>query len=148
MRDQMSLIQPVVAIAPQTQTNSSSAIVGEIIDRAGFESLTFVISAGTMTDANATFAVTMEHGDDSGLSDTAAVAAVATDVAVAADVTLALAAFQFDDDKECRKIGYVGSKRYTRLTITPTGNDSGAAPLSAVALKGNPVSSPTANPPQ
>ena len=62
--------------------------------------------------------------------------------------TLALAAFQFDDDKECRKIGYVGSKRYTRLTITPTGNDSGAAPLSAVALKGNPASSPTANPPQ
>ena len=142
MRDQMSLIQPVVAIAPQTQTNSSSAIVGEIIDSAGFESLTFVISAGTMTDANATFAVTMEHGDDSGLSDTAAVAA--SDLVG----TLALAAFQFDDDKECRKIGYVGSKRYTRLTITPTGNDSGAAPLSAVALKGNPASSPTANPPQ
>ena len=142
MRDQMSLIHPVVAIAPQTQTNSSSAIVGEIIDRAGFESLTFVISAGTMTDANATFAVTMEHGDDSGLSDTAAVAA--PDLVG----TLALAAFQFDDDKECRKIGYVGSKRYTRLTITPTGNDSGAAPLSAVALKGNPASSPTANPPQ
>ena len=142
MRDQMSLIHPVVAIAPQTQTNSSSAIVGEIIDRAGFESLTFVISAGTMTDANATFAVTMEHGDDSGLSDTAAVAA--SDLVG----TLALAAFQFDDDKECRKIGYVGSKRYTRLTITPTGNDSGAAPLSAVALKGNPASSPTANPPQ
>ena len=96
MRDQMSLIQPKVAIAPQTQTNSSSAIVGEIIDRAGFESLTFVISAGTMTDANATFAVTMEHGDDSGLSDTAAVAA--PDLVG----TLALAAFQFDDDKECR----------------------------------------------
>jgi hypothetical protein len=142
MRDQMSLIQPVVAIAPQTQTNSSSAIVGEIVDRAGFESLTFVISAGTMTDANATFAVTMEHGDDSALSDTAAVAA--PDLVG----TFALAAFQFDDDKECRKIGYVGSKRYTRLTITPTGNDSGAAPLSAVALKGNPASSPTANPPQ
>ena len=30
MRDQMSLIQPVVAIAPQTQTNSSSAIVGHL----------------------------------------------------------------------------------------------------------------------
>ena len=97
---------------------------------------------GTMTDANVVGVVTLEHGDDSGLSDTATPAA--------ADLvgTLALMNFQYDDDIECRKIGYVGSKRYIRATITPTGNDSGALPVAMVAIMGNPTSSPTANPPQ
>jgi hypothetical protein len=60
--------------------------------------------------------------------------------------TEALAGFQFDDDNECRKIGYRGSKRYVRLTITPANNAS-AAVLSAVALLGRPARHPTANPP-
>lgn len=142
MRDQMNLIHPVAAVKPQTQTNADTAIVGPIIDRKGYESLTLVLIAGTMTDADATAVVTLEHGDDSGLSDTA--------VPAAADLvgTLALMNFQFDDDIECRKIGYVGSKRYVRATITPTGNNSGAFPVAMVAILGHPVASPTPNPPQ
>ena len=31
----------------------------------------------------------------------------------------AAAGFQFDSDNQVRKLGYVGNKRYTRLTITP-----------------------------
>ena len=56
--------------------------------------------------------------------------------------------FQFDDDGECRKIGYVGSKRYVRVTVTPSGNDSGNIFLAGVAILGNPEMFPTANPPQ
>lgn len=82
----------------------------------------------------------LEEGDVSNLSDAAAVAD--------ADLlgTEALAAFQFDDDNEVRKLGYKGHKRYTRLTITPVANAS-AAVLSAVAVLGHPASAPTANPP-
>ena len=141
MRDQMNLIHPVKALAPvAVALADNTAQVCAIIDRKGYESLTYLILAGTLADADATFAVTMEHGDDSGLSDTAAVAA--PDFVG----TLALANFQFDDDLEPRKIGYVGAKRYTRLTITPSAN-SGNAPLAVIALLGNPVSSPTPNPP-
>jgi len=50
------------------------------------------------------------------------------------------------DDNECRKLGYKGSKRYTRLTITPVANAS-AALLAAVAVLGHPAVAPTANPP-
>jgi hypothetical protein len=84
--------------------------------------------------------VLLEEGDVSNLSDAAAVAD--------ADLlgTEVLAGFQFDDDNECRKLGYRGSKRYTRLTITPANNAS-AAVLSAVALLGYPSLGPTANPP-
>lgn len=142
MRDLSSLISPVVAIVPQVATNSDTAIVGEIIDRKGYDSLTIIIALGTLTDANVTAAVTLEHGDDSGLSDTAVPAAV--------DLvgTPTLAGFQYDDDKECRKIGYIGTKRYVRVTVTPTGNNSGALPVSAIGLRGSPQASPTANPPQ
>lgn len=141
MKDLMNRIDCRVAVVPQTQTNADTAIVGEIIDRDGFESLTYVIATGTLTDADATFAVSMEHGDNSALSDTAAPAA--TDLIG----TPALAGFTFAEDKKCRKIGYVGSKRYTRITITPTGNGAGAAPVAAVAILGHPHATPTVNPP-
>jgi len=142
MRDQSTRFHFVTAIKPQTQTNADTAIVGPIIDRKGYDSLTFCLLLGTMTDANVTGAVTFEHGDDSGLSDTAVPAA--TDLIG----TPTLMGFQYDDDIECRKIGYVGVKRYVRVTVTPTGNDSGALPIACVAILGTPAAGPTANPPQ
>jgi hypothetical protein len=63
--------------------------------------------------------------------------------------TLALASFQFDDDNETRKLGYVGSKRYVRLTVTPSGNDAGIVlQVAGVAILGHARNRPTANPPQ
>lgn len=55
--------------------------------------------------------------------------------------TEALAGFQFDDDNEVRKLGYVGAKRYTRLTITPSGN-GGDAPITALAVLAHPHTAP------
>ena len=114
--------------------------VGQIIDRRGFDSVTFLIATGSVADADTTFTVLLEESDDSGMSGGNAVAD--------ADLigTEALAGFQFDDDNECRKLGYVGSKRYLRLTITPANNAS-AALLAAVAVLGHPSLAPTANPP-
>ena len=141
MQDLHNKIKAVVAIIPQTQTNSDTAITGEIVDTAGFDSVEFVIATGTLTDANATFATTLEHGDDSGLSDTAAV--------TNADLigTLAGAGFTFADDKKTKKLGYAPRtatrKRYLRLTVTPTGNNSGAAPIAAVCIMSNARTQPT-----
>lgn len=138
MRDQSNLVHPVPAIVPALNTNSDAAIVSAIIDRKGFESLTFLAIFGTLTDAGCTGVFTMEHGDNSALSDTAAVAAPDFIGTLAAmNVTQA-------DDIECRKIGYCGPKRYVRLTFTSTGNAAGDIPLAVIALLGNPASSPTA----
>ena len=90
-----------------------------------------------VTDADATFALTLEHGDDSGLSDTAAPAT--TDLIG----TLANGSFQFDSDNKCRKIGYIGAKRYVRATVTPS-NNTGNLFLAGVAVLGHPKSAPTA----
>jgi hypothetical protein len=141
MRDQLSSLHILNAISPVAARTDNTAINSAIIDRAGYESLTFGIAVGTNTDADATFAVTMTHGDAADLSDGAAV--TAADVAG----TLALAGHTFSDDAESRKVGYVGSKRYVRITVTPTGNDSGNIFLAALAILGNPMNAPTPNPP-
>lgn len=145
MVNQSDLIHPVPAIAPVAARTTNTAIVSSIIDTLGFDSCTFLIQTGTNTDSDVTFAVTMEHGDNSALSDTAAPAAADL---VGGAAALTNAAFNFGDDNECRKVGYIGAKRYVRLTITPTGNDAGNIFLAAIALLGNPASPPTPNPPQ
>jgi hypothetical protein len=142
MRDLHNIIHPVPLIAPIAARTDNTAIVSAIIDRKGFESLELVIITGTNTDANATFAVLVEDGDNSGLSDNTAV----DDTELLG--TEALAGFTFADDVECRKIGYVGHKRYVRVTVTPSGNDSGNIFVSGVAILGDANLGPTANPPQ
>ena len=139
MKDLHSSITPKRVISP-VSVSDNTAQVGQIIDRKGFESLTYVIATGSIADADATFTVLLEESDASDMTGASAVAD--------ADLlgTEALAAFQFDDDNETRKLGYIGSKRYTRLTITPVGNAS-AALLAAVAVLGHPQIAPTANPP-
>ena len=139
MKDLLNNIHVARAISP-VSVSDNTAQVSQIIDRRGFDSLTFVIAAGSVADADVTFTVLVEDGDNSGLSDAAAVA----DAELLG--TELLAGFQFDDDNEPRKIGYLGSKRYVRLTITPANNAS-AALVSAVAILGHPSLAPTANPP-
>ncbi len=117
----------------------NTAQVGQVIDGQGFGSVTYLIATGSIADVDATFTVLLEECDTSG--------GVYTAVADADLLgTEALAGFQFDDDNECRKLGYIGIKRYTRLTITPAANAS-AAVLAAVAVLGSPSVAPTANPP-
>ncbi|MCV9965724.1 hypothetical protein OIU34_28030 [Pararhizobium sp. BT-229] len=132
----------VPLIAPIAARTDNTAIVSSIIDTLGYNAAEFVLVTGTNTDANATFAVTVDEGDNSALSDAAA---VATSQLVG---TLALASFTFADDVECRKIGYIGTKRYVRVTVTPSGNDSGNIFISGIAVLGHPATGPTANPPQ
>lgn len=139
MRDLMNNIHVARAISPVSVADNT-AQVSQIIDRKGYESLTFAILGGSLADADVTFTVLVEDGDASNLSDGAAVAdadLIGTEV---------LASFQFDDDNEPRKIGYRGAKRYVRLTITPAGNAS-AALVSAIAILGHAALAPTANPP-
>jgi hypothetical protein len=141
-RDQASILHPVPLIAPVAARTDNTAIVSAIIDTKGFNACTLMLVTGANTDANATFAVLVEDGNDPSLSDNAAVAdedLVGTEV---------LAGFTFSDDGECRKIGYVGNKRYVRMTVTPSGNDSGNIFIAGIAILGEPASAPTRNPPQ
>lgn len=139
MRDLMNNIHVRRAISPVSVADNT-AQVGQVIDRQGFDSLTFVLALGSLADPDANFVVLVEHDDASGFGTAAA---VADEELIGTEV---LAGFQFDDDNEVRKIGYAGIKRYVRLTVTPVNNAS-AALLSAVAILGHPHIAPTPNPP-
>jgi len=141
-RDQMNDFHPVPLIVPVAARTDNTAIVSAIIDTQGYESCTLVLITGTNTDVDATFAVLVEDGAASNLSDNAAVA----DTFLVG--TEALAGFDFGDDNECRKIGYIGSKRYVRVTVTPANNAAGNIFVAGIAILGNPHHRPTANPPQ
>lgn len=136
MRDHISNIQVKRAISPVSVADNT-AQVSQIIDRLGFDSLSFLILTGSLADADATFTVLVEEGDAANLSDAAAVAdadLIAQDTS-SATAPEAQASFTFAADDQVRKIGYRGIKRYVRLTITPASNAS-AAVLAACAVLG------------
>jgi hypothetical protein len=140
IRDLFNKITFARSIDPLVQTNADTAIAGQIVDRQGYESLVYVIETGTLSDANAVFEVKIEEGDAANLSDAAVVAAAQVQVDPGFDgVTQSgqNARFTFAKDNAQLKIGYLGYKRYTKLTITPSGNDSGSAPIAAVAVLSN-----------
>ena len=140
MRDQSNDLNFKQLFAPKAATTDNTAYVSNIIDMLGYNSCTFVLDTGTLTDTDATFAVTMEHGDASDLSDTA--------VPDVGDLvgTVAQAGFDFSADNACRKLGYIGSKRYARMTVTPTGN-TGNVFIAGVAVLGHPKVAPQPNVP-
>lgn len=141
-RDLHNQIYPKRGISPAAAGTDNTAYVSQIVDRLGFDSLEFVILLGANTDTDATFAVLFEDGDDPALSDHTAV----DDAQLLG--TEALSGFTAaNDDNKVKKIGYVGNKRYCRVTITPSGNNSGNIYIAGVWLLGHPREMPTANPP-
>ena len=100
--------------------------------------MTYLIAIGSVADADATFTVLLEESDASDMTGATAVADADMISQLAGTAPETAAAFQFDDDNEVRKLGYIGNKRYTRLTITPVNNAS-AAVLAAMAVLGHPT---------
>lgn len=127
-------------ISPAAATTDNAAWVSQIVDTAGYDACEFIILTGSLADADATFTVLVEDGATANLTDASAVA----------DQYLlgleSIASFNFVADDKVRKIGYVGMKRYVRVTITPA-NNTGSAFVAGVWLLGNPRVAPTADPP-
>lgn len=139
MRDLANRINFKRVISPAAAVADNTAQVGQVVDRRNYDSLTYAILTGALADADATFTVLLEESDQSGSGFTAV-----DDKDLLG--TEALAGFTFADDDKVFKLGYIGSKRYTRLTVTPAGN-SGNAFIAAVAILGHAALGPTPNPP-
>lgn len=119
MKDLHNNVKFSRAISPVSVADNT-AQVSQILDTANYAANELAILTGSIADADATFTVLIEEGNAANLSDAAPVAD--------ADLlgTEAGASFQFDSDDQTRKIGYIGSKRYIRATITPANNLSAA----------------------
>lgn len=140
MRDIANNLDFKPAFAPKAAVTDNTAQVSTILDRAGYESAVLALITGALSDANATFAVLLEESD---ASDMTGATAVADQDLIG---TEALAGFDYAADGMCRKLGYVGDKRYIRATVTPSGN-TGDLFLGGVWVLGGARHTPTANPP-
>lgn len=115
------------------EITTDTTTAGIIIDTKGYESIEFLILSAVITDG--VFTVLLEDGDDSGLSDNAA---------VATELTLgALPSFDLDDDNVLKRVGCIAKKRYVRLSLVSTGTTLGGF-LNSVAIQGHPHSMPVA----
>lgn len=135
MKDMLNSITVKKVIAPISGGANDTPVVGAIIDHQGFESVTYVIATGVLSDADATFTVLLEDGDVSTLSDNAAVADGFM-ISQGSGAPETNASFQYDDDGEVRTLGYKGAKRYSRMTITPATN-TGAWLIGVVCILGH-----------
>jgi len=140
MRDLTNNIQVKRVLSPVSVADNT-AQVGQIIDRSGYDELAYIINTGSLADADATFTVLLEEGDAANLSDAAAVADADMISQTSGTAPETAASFRYDSDDQVRKLGYIGSKRYTRLTITPANNAS-AGLMSAVAVLSRPRIAP------
>jgi len=129
--DLHTLIEVTPALNIQT-ISSDTTTAGIIIDTVDFNAAEFTLLSGAITTG--VFTPLIEDGDDSGLSDAAPV-----DPSFLLG-TIAGATFGVNDDNAAKKIGYVGKKRYVRLSIVTISSPSGVANgiISVTAVKGIP----------
>ena len=128
-------IKATRGISPVAAVTDNTAFVSQILDTANGGSAEFVGQFGAIADADVTFTVLVEDGNDSGLSDNAAVADEHL-LGVEAMVDGNGTALRYDADNKTFKVGYVGPKRYVRVTVTPASN-SGNIFLAGVWLQGH-----------
>lgn len=134
MKDLHNEIKCSLAEPPVAAVTDNTAFVSSILDTAGFGSAEYVGILGTNTDADVTFTVLVEDGDESDLSDNAAVA----DEHLLGVEAMGL---DFADDNKVFKIGYIGPKRYVRVTVTPA-NNTGNIFFAAAWIQGHPRVAP------
>lgn len=143
-RDLHNQIKCSLAFTPVAATTDNTAYVSNILDTQNFDANELVLLLGSLADVDATFTSLFEEGDNSALSDNAAIASTDLLGSLAGTITAgAGSAFNpgFADDNKCRKIGYKGTKRYIRMTITPAAN-TGNIFLSGVWVQGSPRTIP------
>jgi len=121
------------APALNSQTiGANTTTIGEIVDTLGFESLTFIIQAGAITDG--VYNTVLEESDDPVMT---------VPTPVVPDETIGeLPRFRATDSDTVRHFGSIGKMRYQRINIVSTIVTTGAV-MSAVALLGNAKSAPT-----
>lgn len=105
--------------------SNDTAVQSPVIDLQGYDGVEFVIANNTLSDGDATFAVTLAEGDTSSPADN-----VANGEKLYGD----LPNFTYANDNANRKVGYRGAKRYVQLTVTPSGN-TGTGAIAIIVIK-------------
>ncbi|MFQ6018231.1 MAG: hypothetical protein ACE5KF_08535 [Kiloniellaceae bacterium] len=145
MRDLHNNTAAVVAVSPQTIAGANLASGN--LDLAGFNAAEVIAHLGDIDELGASpvgsakLEVKLEHADDDGTGAPGTYANVAlADVLGPTSVTGGIVASSTTDNKVL-EVGYIGDKRFIRVTLVPTGLTNGG-PVSALVVKGHPRHAP------
>lgn len=133
LKNDIQIAAPLSATLSGTTPQSTP-----LVDMQGFESCTFLVSTGTITDAGTASGIAVEVQESDGTVLAAFTAVGDTDLVgteAALNITLDTA-----DNVPVGSIGYVGTKRYVRLVLTGTTGTNGV--VNVIAVKGNPEVAP------
>lgn len=127
-------IKPVASLVPAVRTANAN---GSAVDTMGFDNVEVVVSAGDidLTDADETYAVKVQEGAQSTLSD-------------AADISGASVTITADNQLKTIRIVGLGTgsrKRYMRAVLT-VGGTTPSIPLAAIFNLGQAHSNPANTP--
>lgn len=125
-------IKTETVITPTEGDAAGASTVGAVIDTVGFESLEYVVAAGTITTGD--FTITMHE------SDTGAFAGEET--VVPAELTIGAIVFAVTDDDLTKRQGSVGKGRYQRATLV--GANTPVADMAMIAVLSHAQINPTA----
>lgn len=123
----------VIAFANANITTDTTT-AGAIIDTAGFEACEILTASGTITDG--AYAMLLQEGDAANLSDAAT---------VSAEETLGDCSYALAEDDTPKRVGYIGKKRYVRLSWVSTATTTGGTNFSAIAILANAQHQPVAD---
>ena len=149
MRDLHNNIAHVTAVVPQTLTQGASpeGLQSGNIDIQGFNSAEVVAFLGDIDEmgsspvGDAKVQMLLEHADDDGTGSPGTYANVAVaDVLGPAAVTAGIVATS-TTDQVFLEVGYMGDKRFLRVSLIPTGLTNGG-PVAAWVAKGSPRHAP------
>ena len=118
------------AITPTDGAAAGASTVSAEIDTLDRESLTWLVTVGTITTGTFTLLLEESEDDGSGAADGVWTTVVA-DEQLGADVSWIVT-----DDDQSRRVGSIGKKRHQRVTIV--GASTPVADFAAVALLGHP----------
>ncbi len=146
--DTLDITQEIV---PQTLTQAASpaGLASGNIDTQGFDSLQLALVLGDIDEMGGSpvglskIDITVDHAADDGTGSPATYAAVASadidgfDVNAGGQITSPPT-----NDNDVVRFGYIGSKRFVRVTLHPNGLTNGG-PVALVAVKGHAHLTPT-----
>lgn len=142
MKDLYNNLEVVSIIDPVTVTNGGAPAAVADIDLAGFNSALIVYSVGTSADtlsASLYHTLKLEHADDDGTGSAGDYSAVAAADVLGVTPSSTGIIFTIDDPEKANavyKCGYVGGKRFLKITAAETGATEGC-PISVVLIKGH-----------
>lgn len=136
--DQSSELKVTPSTTPAAAVTGNGVTTGATIDTKGYNSLTFVVSTGVVTDG--TLAGAVYGGNASNMSDEVQLTGsqlIGSNIAIATT-----------DDGVCERVGVnlpAAGYRYYRLKLTQAGATTGAF-FCAQAILGHPSIAPTSTP--